>query len=361
MAVRFGGLASVTSSLILGLLCGCPEPASQSNEVEGRREPSLVDQLDPPSTFDGGLFGGVRSCDSCPGVDTILWLGPDRMYRRARTYLDADHDQERSEGDLGRWGVTLGGRVVLRSTEGEVTRFQIKSPTEIELLNAEGAPLNPDWEHKLERMDREDHIPIRVSVSGMYTYFADAAIFRPCNMRRTIPVAMTEQHVDLEHAYLQQQLRPASPLMVQLNARIEERPAMEGDRMMESLVVKDVLNLFPDSTCLSHTSLTDTAGWMLTELAGIAIHRADVTQLPVLTVEDSHALGSTGCNRFSGPVRTTGDSLRFGSLTLTKRACSDSLEPAFLRVLDLSDTYRIFGDQLELDSRGDEAAVFVHR
>ena len=68
--------------------------------------------------------------------------------------------------------------------------------------------------------------------------------------------------------------------------------------------------------------------------------------------------GSTGCNRYSGPVTIIGDSFRVGALVTTRRACPPprmSQEQRFTEALAASQRYRLDGTSLLLlDATGAE-------
>jgi putative lipoprotein len=78
---------------------------------------------------------------------------------------------------------------------------------------------------------------------------------------------------------------------------------------------------------------------------------------------DSRASGSTGCNNFSGSYQLSGDSLRFGKLVSTLRACVDpelnSQERAFLDALNATRTWRVTGDTLVLSAGTGPLARFT--
>ncbi len=297
-------------------------------------------------------------CASCPGIRTKIWFASDGSYRRAQIYLEGSDGLDRTVSDFGRWAVTPGDRIVLRSTDADVARFETIHSGKIRLLDVEGRHIDSElnYDLKFDTTGQAEFGPM--AMSGMYTYFADAAIFKPCNMRRTIPVAMIERHVDLEKLYLRQREAPGSPLLVRVNARLEDQPAMEGDAMTESLVVTSVEDSFPGKSCLDHASLTDSLGWVLVELEGVPIERLDSTQIPDLTFAGGSVMGSTGCNSLKGPVEVTPDSLTFGALAMTRRACPDTLEATFVDMLGIVDAYRIYGNELDLLSRGLTPAVF---
>lgn len=68
----------------------------------------------------------------------------------------------------------------------------------------------------------------RQAMVGMYSYMADAAVFTHCETQVRYPVAFEEEHILLERAYLEVIEEPGAELLVYIEARIEERPAMDG-------------------------------------------------------------------------------------------------------------------------------------
>jgi heat shock protein HslJ len=75
----------------------------------------------------------------------------------------------------------------------------------------------------------------------------------------------------------------------------------------------------------------------------------------LLQSDDTQASGSTGCNGFSGGYQLSGDSLRFGDLLSTLRACVDPelnrQERAFLDALGGTRTWRVTRDTLVLSGQ----------
>ena len=78
---------------------------------------------------------------------------------------------------------------------------------------------------------------------------------------------------------------------------------------------------------------------------------------------DSRASGSTGCNGFSGSYQLSGDSLRFGKLVSTLRACVDpelnSQERAFLDALGATRAWLVTADTLVLSAPTGSLARFT--
>lgn len=72
------------------------------------------------------------------------------------------------------------------------------------------------------------------------------------------------------------------------------------------------------------------------------------------------ARGFAGCNNFRGTYTLEGDSLRFGPLITTRRACGIiSLEQSFLRALEGTRSFRFQSDSLELRGTQGREAVLV--
>jgi heat shock protein HslJ len=104
--------------------------------------------------------------------------------------------------------------------------------------------------------------------------------------------------------------------------------------------------------------------WSLVELGGRPARAAGDNGTPTLRLDaaQTRASGNTGCNSFGGGYELNGESLRFGALASTRRACVDEAlnrqEAAFLRVLADTRTWRITGGTLVLRGDAGEVARF---
>jgi heat shock protein HslJ len=94
--------------------------------------------------------------------------------------------------------------------------------------------------------------------------------------------------------------------------------------------------------------------WMLADLAGtpaIANSRASLA-FP----EAGRVAGNGSCNRFSGSVTITGDTLKFGPLASTRMACVDSgvsaQEDAYLKALGAANRYEYRDPDLRIYATG---------
>lgn len=76
---------------------------------------------------------------------------------------------------------------------------------------------------------------------------------------------------------------------------------------------------------------------------------------------DGLARGHSGCNRFSGPFTNEKNTIEFGGLASTRRACLKGMEQEqrFLKALSAASGFRIQGDTLTLtDAEGTERLYF---
>jgi heat shock protein HslJ len=102
----------------------------------------------------------------------------------------------------------------------------------------------------------------------------------------------------------------------------------------------------------------DIAGtaWVLTAYADGGGSLSPVINGTVITAsfgEDGQISGSAGCNRYGGSFVAEGDSITFGPLVTTLRACSDPAgvmeqETAFLTALESAASYRVADSRLEI-------------
>src|SRR5439155_1415174 len=128
----------------------------------------------------------------------------------------------------------------------------------------------------------------------------------------------------LERAYTGRRTAPGSELMVTLNARIEQRPRMEGNRTGPTLVVERFVRAMPGEKCKERApakrAVTSAvlAGLENTRWRPIRIGGRDVVVSGgqhepwiELNPRSKRVTGSGGCNRIAGGYRTGDGTLRF--------------------------------------------------
>lgn len=86
-------------------------------------------------------------------------------------------------------------------------------------------------------------------MAGMYSYMADVALFRDCASGVRYAVSMEADNLALERGYLAVVPEAGAEVLVKLNGRIEERPAMEGDGVEINVIPDEFIGAFPDLDC----------------------------------------------------------------------------------------------------------------
>jgi heat shock protein HslJ len=105
--------------------------------------------------------------------------------------------------------------------------------------------------------------------------------------------------------------------------------------------------------------------WSLVDLGGQPARPAGDAGTPSLRLDaaQKRASGNTGCNSFGGGYTLSGESLRFGALVSTRRACVDPelnrQESAFLRALNETRSWQIHDDTLVLSGEAGSVARFA--
>lgn len=88
-----------------------------------------------------------------------------------------------------------------------------------------------------------------VPMAGMYSYMADAALFRDCASGERYPVSFEADNIALESGYLAVVPEAGAEVLVEIEGRIEERPAMEGDGVEVSVIPDRFIGAYPDRDC----------------------------------------------------------------------------------------------------------------
>jgi heat shock protein HslJ len=190
-------------------------------------------------------------------------------------------------------------------------------------------------------------------LAGMFTYMADAAVFEDCRSNKVFPVSMEGAYIELERAYLNSGIDSGQPLLVQVEGRFLERPAMEGNRNEVKLIVDSFTAILPEQSCVPPVDEPiQNTYWKLDEVGGQKVSTPEGQREAhmVLTLQESKVRGNAGCNNFFGTYTLDGDSLGFGQMGSTMMACLDGMETeaAFLAALESTDRYTISGLILQL-------------
>lgn len=315
--------------------------------------------LELPATFDGML-----PCADCPGVRHRLNLWPDGVFHLQRNWLGGD----RTESELGRWRRDPARGAIVLHGEGEsALRFKVEGPQTLRWLDTGEPGLHGSHSRRLSSDGQLTPLDLELALRGLFTYLADAPRFEECLTGRSYPVAMEDDYIRLERAYLAaEKPAPGAPMLAAIDGRITERPAMEGDRSIPTIVVRRFVSLFPDQSCdkvMSEASLFNTY-WRIVLLGDEPVPAIEGRSEPRLVLDRSEQRYSAtvGCNRIAGRWELDGERLRFSEGASTRMACPpplDAREERLQRVLADTESWRINGQVLELfDRTGTSLAVF---
>lgn len=304
--------------------------------------------LELPATFTGTL-----PCADCPGIAWHLDLWPDGVFHLAREYLE----RERVEYDIGRWRKDPARDAIMLYGGREMPeQFSIEGPRTLRKLDIEGKPIESGLPYELTSDGTLERTDVRLGMSGEFRYMADAAVFAECLTGRSYPVAMEDAYIELERAYLAaDKPEPGAAILARVEAEITDRPPMEGDRDVPTLVVQRFIGLYPDQTCeraMSEASLVGTY-WKITEMQGEAVEPVENHREPriIFRVDEPRYSATVGCNMVNGAFEVEGDELRLMPGPTTLMACPpplDALERTLMETIGVTRGWKITQQTLEL-------------
>ena len=223
--------------------------AGHEVELMLRRVPGMKDEeaSSPLGDFPG-IFEGEVPCADCPGIFYHLDLFEDGVFFLRTTYLG------RGAGAIfdavGSWTLAADERrLALFGDIEEPILFRVIDPETLRKLDVKGRDIESSLNYDLRRNDAVGTIEPRFTMRGMYRYMADAALFEECLSGRRFQVAQEADNIALERAYLEAQRQPGEALLVSIQGRIAERPAMEGDALVLTVVPEHFIGVWPGETC----------------------------------------------------------------------------------------------------------------
>ena len=188
---------------------------------------------------------------------------------------------------------------------------------------------------------------------GMFTYFADAAIFVDCESQKKFPVAMEQDYIVLEREYLSL-AEAGNPIMVVVIGRIISRPKVDGEGEVATLIIEELKNIWRGKNCndsIEKATLTNRP-WKLAELEGIKINvkKGSEGAYFILKENDNTLSGFGGCNNFMGSYKLEENHIKIGPLAGTRKFCADKMEieNKFLNILEIADRIEIIKEILTL-------------
>jgi heat shock protein HslJ len=307
-------------------------------------------------------YTGVLPCADCPGIRYQINLLPEDVFHLRMTYLERPAASDLD--DIGTWLLSSDGNTLILAGghEGQ-ENFAITGPQSLRKLDLEGDPIESSLPYNLDRATEFTPFEPRLTMSGMYSYLADAAGFTECLTGARYPVAMEADNLALERAYLAAPHDPGAPMKVSLEGCLTARPKIDGEGTQSTLVVERFIGIWPDETCPPRPATAPLAGttWNLIQLAGQPIITTDPQRQPHLILDDDahRVAGSGGCNRLMGGYERDGDRITFSQVATTMMACPDAMdtEAAFTKALAQVAAWRVLGQQLELlDDAGKRVA-----
>jgi copper homeostasis protein (lipoprotein) len=355
-------LAKVVCAVVAATALGCSSAAADDTVRSVATDPVPATLGDLPASFEGEL-----PCADCPGIFYHLDLFEDRVFFLRTTY------DGRGVGavvdTIGSW-VMAGddGRLALFGGTEAPVFFRIVDGGTLRKLDVEGRDIESSLNYDLKRMKEPDPIEPLLKMRGMYRYMADAGLFTECLSGRRFAVAMEADNISLERAYLRARQQPGDELMVSLQGRIAERPAMEGDAIVLTVVPEHFIGVWPGETCGARmvTVELENTYWKLTRLGDEPVFLGEQQREPHLVLHsgDGKVAGFGGCNRLTGSYSIDGSTIAFFDIASTMMACADGAdtEREFSAALANARSWRLLGEHLDLfDGTGDLVARFEAR
>ncbi|GAA5175118.1 hypothetical protein GCM10025771_06420 [Niveibacterium umoris] len=314
-------------------------------------------------------FEGVLPCADCSGTRWHLDLLGDHSYRLRIAYEGKPEDRHFDE--IGTW--SLAGKPAelrLSTGQGQPQRFALAAGGTLDKLDADGKPIPSTLNHSLTRLPAAALIEPVVNLTGFYRYMADAGTIEPCAIGKRLPVATEGDNAALERAYAGARKEAGALVFVSVEARIADRPPMEGKGLRPTVVVERFNTVMAGGTCARHEQPSPLAAatlqetyWRLTHLGTVPVEKPAQQPEPhfVLHTEGARVSGSAGCNRLTGGYTLKGDELSFGRVASTMMACVEGMEQEqrFLAALAEVRHWRIEGQRLVLrDAKGATLARF---
>lgn len=318
-----------------------------------------------PSQQLPALYSGVIPCADCPGIRYELDLRADNVFFERSTYLGREPDNV-FDG-VGHW--SMGDDKVLGLFGGGSAPqlWSMDDVNSLRKLDVHGKPIESQLNYTLTRQETYAPLAPKLKLRGAYQYMADAGVFEECLTGLKLAVAQEGDNAALEAAYTKSRKEPGQTLLASVEGQIVRRPAMEGDRMIDTLVVERFDQLWPNESCGARGVTHELEGtrWVLVRLGEELITLKDGQRELSIALEPSEhrVAGYAGCNRLIGAYELNGDRITFKQMALTRMACPDmKYESAFAKAVEATRAWKITGPHLEFfDEGGNAVARFEER
>ncbi|MGB3849290.1 MAG: copper resistance protein NlpE N-terminal domain-containing protein [Tunicatimonas sp.] len=313
----------------------------------------------PPVEVLTGTFYGTLPCADCPGIRYELTLNDDGTYVERMEYL------EKSAAvriDSGIYEMQQDTVVRLLKPSGTGLNRWAVADGKLRMLDASGAPIKSDFAQQYvlspnEPTARQNQVDFKATGNepfwSLEIDFRRQMRFRDLNgleLATPVPEASyPQENVTTWNATTEQ-----GELSVMVT-RERCQDTMSDDTFDYRVQVQAVVgSAVPQSYagCGRYQGRYQlNKRWELLSRNGQAVEAENKPYVEFQLAED-RAVGFGGCNRFSGSVEVTDDSLRFGSMASTKMACpSLNSEATFLRAFSQQKlSFRIEEQQLRLSN-----------
>ena len=341
-------------SLIAFLSAGCvgvtqdptvkPAPPAASPDVR-----MLADAMLP------ALYEGVLPCADCQGIRYSLDVRQGRVYFLRTTYLGKGAGEGEAYDDIGTWTMSPdANKVILRGGREASLMFSIENPETLRKLDTAGNPIESTLNYELKRNASYKPLEPRVLMRGVYSYMADAGVFRECLTQLKFPVAQVADNAALERAYSSAREQPGQELLVKVDGRIAMQPRMEGSGTQQSLIVEKFVAVMPGENCsgAAASATLENTHWKLVEAGGQPVVTAADRKEAYFRLDPmgNQVQGFGGCNQFGGSYQVEGRTLKFSQVRMTMMACTDTNNPEqkFTAAINGAAAWKITGNQLDL-------------
>lgn len=87
------------------------------------------------------------------------------------------------------------------------------------------------------------------AINGLFVYYADVAIFYPCNSDETIPVLMEGDYPEVEFNYTALRLPVQKRLYIEVEGAYLDKPRVDGEGTRKFLRIDKLLGYVKDKKC----------------------------------------------------------------------------------------------------------------
>jgi len=321
-----------------------------------------------------GTFYGVLPCADCQGIEYELTLNADGTYAKRTHYLGRGMQVHNATGTyeiLGRNRLVLGGK----DLDNGMNQFAIMG-SELEMLDTEGEEIETGF-RELYILSKERPVNFMAEKPVRYDVKFRGHGNEPFwSLEMDFDHHMTLRTLDSHELDLRLVTDGSTPPVD--GNEIRYQGAADGTKVRVTIVRRACHDTMAD-TSYSHEvrvrvskdgaedfaeyegcgDFRGEAGlndiWALVSINGDELEDKKSVPSVEIQVSERKVFGFSGCNRMSGSVEFFDDSIKFGTLATTRRACMEpNVEAQFLKIItDREMKYEIVGLQLILKADGD--------